>query len=87
MPFRTITASTAAADAACAAGFIVRLADAHNFDPVRAAVADRLVDVARAHGGDLRAIAAAIAGRLPFLIAEAEKMLQAERADSQRIRT
>ena len=87
MKSRTITPAVAAADAAAAAGFIVRCADAHDYDPLRAAVADLLVGVARAHRGDVRAIAAAIVPRLPAVIAEAEKMLQAEQTDCRRLRT
>jgi len=87
MTSRTITASTAAADAAAAAGFICRCADPHSFDPLRAAVADQLIDVARAHRGDVQAIAAAIVGRLPAVIAEAERRLQGERANSRRLCT
>ena len=87
MKARIITPATAAADCASAAGFIVRLADAHDYDPLRAAVADQLVGVARAHRGDVRAIAAAIVGRLPAVIAEAERLLQAEQTDCRRLRT
>jgi len=87
MKTRTITPAVAAADAAAAAGFIVRCADAHDFDPLRAAVADQLVGVAREHRGDVRAIAAAIVGRLPAAIAQAEKMLAGEQMDCNRLRT
>jgi len=45
------------------------------------------VGVARAHRGDVRAIAAAIVPRLPAAIAQAEKMLAAEQTDCRRLRT
>ena len=87
MKSRTITPAVAAADAAAAAGYIVRCADAHDFDPLRAAVADLLVGVAREHRGDVAAIAVAIVSRLPAAIAEAERLLQAEQTDCRRLRT
>jgi hypothetical protein len=78
MPTNTPDPATVAGDAIHAAGFVCRGIDMLAFDPLRAALAERFAEAARACHGDPVALAAVIRPQLAGAVRACRLQLEAE---------